>query len=485
MEFINIELEEKFLRCLFFDKDLFIKSMSKGTIPKEAFADKSLRFLYSNIQSNFHKQGNLPTVDILKAKANRVSKKSKDSEKFKEKIFSAIDRIVREPNESIKKNFDVYKDEILLLHQARSMQEFVMEVADKLDNASLKEAQESISNFKLPVIGDDVDEGEYTESFRERDAEILDKMRNSDKYQLYPTGIKEWDMAMEGGVGAEMVLISGNSNSGKSFALQQVATNGYRLKKNVIIFTIEMQKNETAYRIDQALSKVHSKFFRNPAKHWSKEEHQKWRKKGAFAKKNYGKLFICAFPKGANMLQIETKVYEIMNRIQDKIHAVVIDYMDDLTPMKQYREAKSWNSFGEIAWDMHQLCKSFRNWDGTLGVPTFTAIQQKKSSKEISSDKEKTARRLDERDIGSSPLPFRIADICASIKNVIDDEYSILQLTKGRGFSKTKDVHLFHNFAYGKFHDESLREKFEEEINTEDAKELEEIEEMEIETGEE
>jgi hypothetical protein len=131
------------------------------------------------------------------------------------------------------------------------------------------------------------------------------------------------------------------------------------------------------------------------------------------------------------------------------------------------------------------MAKGFRNFDGTLGVPTFTAMQQKKSSKEISSDKDKTQRRLDERDIGSSPLPYRIADIVVSMKNVIDDEYSILQITKGRGFSKVKDVDIFHEFNRGRFHNEKLRERFESEMGPEDAKELEAIEEMEIEGGEE
>jgi replicative DNA helicase len=462
---------------MFFNKELFIQSMNRGTLPVKVFSDKSYRLIFQFIQEGFLRQGSLPTMDILKAKVNRLSTKAKDSAKFQEKIYSVLDTIFSEkPSKEVYGNFDVYTNEILLLYQARSLQEHVMKVGELLEKSEVEEAQKAVQTFSVPLFSEDIEEGEYTESFTKREAVVLEKMKNPDKYALMSTGIGVLDAAMGGGVGNEFFLISGNSNSGKSFMLQTLAVNGYRAKKNVILFTIEMQFMETMNRIDNILTGLGADFWRNPVQNWTKDSHLAWRKKVVYAHKNYGKIMVVAFGKGATTGMIEAKAYEIMNKWQKPLHGMYIDYLDDIEAVKS--KEKDWRSFGEVAWDMHQFAKGYRNFNGVKGVPTFSAIQQKKSSKEVSASKD--SRKLDERDVGSSPLPFRIADIVVGIKNVVDEVYSVLEFMKGRDFGKNRKVDIFHNFSKGKFHDPDLKDQVLKLLTKDEKDEIKKLEEMEI-----
>jgi len=158
------------------------------------------------------------------------------------------------------------------------------------------------------------------------------------------------------------------------------------------------------------------------------------------------------------------------------LHGLYIDYLDDIEAVKT--KEKDWRSFGEVAWDMHLFAKGYRNFNSVKGIPTFSAIQQKKNSKEISASKD--SRKLDERDVGSSPLPFRIADIVVGIKNVVDEVYSVLEFMKGRDFGKNKKVDIFHNFAKGKFHDPTLKDQVLKLMTKDEKDELKVLEEMEI-----
>jgi replicative DNA helicase len=77
------EMESKLLKCLFFDKELFIRSLSHGSLPSKVFADKSHQTIFSLIQNNFNRQGQLPNIEILKAQINRLSVKVKDQAKVR------------------------------------------------------------------------------------------------------------------------------------------------------------------------------------------------------------------------------------------------------------------------------------------------------------------------------------------------------------------------------------------------------------------
>lgn len=477
MEYINIEIEEKFLRCILFDKELLIRTMNKGSLPKEVFADKSFRLIFKIINGHFLKNGVLPTIAILRSAINRYSLKTKDSKLFQEKLFSVVDRLVKgKPAKKTIDNFDTYLNELIILMKARALQKLNMDLFDHLDNARLEDAERLVGQFQIPSYGEDIDSSEFTENFNEREFEVMKKVSNPNQYALYSTGIIKLDKLLKGGLDKEYVMVGGSSNAGKSFMLQHLARVGYMNRLNVILFTIEMRKVQVQNRIDCAIANIDYEFFRNPIQYYNKDLHDKWRKAIVRAKKQYGKLEVVAFKKNATMDSIESKIYEIMNKWQEPIHAVVIDYLDDIQPRQQYREARNWASFGEISWDMHQLNQYFRNFDGTSGLLVISASQFKKDSKEVSVKSGKVQRLLDERDTGSSPLPYRHSDVYLGIRTIDENIVSQIVIMKGRSTSKATWVDCYHNFPYGRFHDENKKKEYMENEITEDEKQaLEEI----------
>jgi replicative DNA helicase len=289
MEYINIEIEEKFLKCIFFNKELMIKTMHRGSLPKEIFADKSLRFIYQILNYHFIKNGTLANVDILKSNINRLSLKiklsknkqdeNKDAKLFQEKLYAATDRVFAiEPDSEVYDNFSTYMNELVILMKARSLQEFNMQLFNHLDNAKLDEAEQLVSTFNMPVYGDDVDSSEFTENFAERENEVMKKVDNPDKYKLYSTGIPKLDGILGGGIDREFGVIGGSSNAGKSFLLQHLSLVGYLNKLNIILFTIEMRKIPVQNRLDCAIAGINYNFFRNPALYYNQKTHDKWKR---------------------------------------------------------------------------------------------------------------------------------------------------------------------------------------------------------------
>jgi len=487
MEYINLEIERKVIKCLFHHKDTLLKMMNKGNFKPKVFSDKSFRIIYSNVVKHYVKTGQKLPLSALNAKVNRMNVDNKDKLLMKEKLESVIDgALARKPTLSDVKNFPIYIDEMNLLFQGRQLQDHTMKLFDCLDKSQIEEAKELQNTFQISDTDDNIDSAEMSDNFIEREHYILERFRNPEKYKLFKTGIKSWDEALGGGLAAELMIIAGSSNAGKSFSLQQISANAKLRGEFAIIFTIEMQKLETQFRIDTNLAGMDSKFFRNPAKEYTLEMHQKWKKKYQRIDKAGGRLYVVAYKQGATMESMRAQAIDIMNREKRRLDAIIIDYLDDVETVKKHKEEKSWTSFGEISWDMHLMAKHFPNYDGTDGVSVISANQLKKSSKEVStSDKEgKVKRKLDERDTGSSPLPYRHSDVYMGIQSLIPDKVSHLVMMKGRAISKDNEILVYHNFAHGRFHDDAVRMEYEEAMEEYDeSKEL--GEEIELEKPEE
>lgn len=470
-EYINLDLERKVLRCLFWKKPLMLKASSRGHLSDDLFSDKSFKLLVKWMKSHFTKTGELMALALLESKIERLRLKGKDDkdiELYKEKLHSICDKFLfKKPTKRDIQNFSVYMEELTALLKARDMQKFNMKLFHALDQSKVEEAESLIQSYHIPAFGDDVDQAEITENFQEREHWVLERKNNPDKYKLIPTGFADLDFLLGGGLGREYGMVAGSSNAGKSFWLQHVACHARRKGLNVVLFTIEMQLLETQNRCDCNLANIDYKFFRNPAENYDEKVHNKWKKKMQAFKKKSGRLEVVSFKENAKMSIIKSKCYELMNEWQEPIDLIVIDYLDDIEPDKEYREFKNWASFGEISWEMHKLAKNFQQIDGSEGVPIWSAIQMRKASKDITKNegalKGEQKRALDERDVGSSPLPFRHSDVFIGIQTVYENKLSLLHIMKGRFTDKAvSPPQCYHDFAKGKFHSNMAKSKFEE-----------------------
>ena len=430
MELNNLTLEKKVLRCIFFHKDLLIRVVNRGrNFPDEVFSDKSIRAVYKILMKFFHKNGNIISKDLLVSIVNRYEFKSKDSELFRDKVLSIIDIVLsKKPGENTVSNFDVYINELIELLNGRLMQDYVMNLAHTIDERKFEDAKSLISLFKLVDQDEGLDQGEFSDDFEDRERIVKDKLNNPDIYRLYETGIKDLDIALDGGVEKEFIVISGSSNDGKSLLMQQIAANGYRRGRNVVLVEIgEMDKTQTQNRIDCNLAGIDYRFFRNPIEHYSIELHKKWKSKILKCKKKCGRLQVIGFRKSATVSDVLKKVYEVMNVWGVPLDALFIDSIDNEQTEKGI--AKDWMGYEQICWDLFTITKSFRNLNGIYGIPLFGSTQLKKSSKPVSSDKN-SKTMLTEFDVGSSPFQYRYSEVFVGMRNIEPGIRSELQIMK-------------------------------------------------------
>lgn len=478
MEFINVDLEKKVLQCLFHNKDLLVKIINRRLKP-EVYADRSLRFIHKVIVDHFSKVGSPITLDILNAAVNRYALRSKNAEVFKEKLSSVIDRVLaNEPNDDIVKNFDVYVQELTILSNGRILQDHQLELFKLIDSGDVPSAVKLANSFSVIENNDDVDQGDYAGDFQERERIVLNKYNNPDLYQLLPTGLSRLDSALEGGFDNEFVVISGSSNDGKSMLIKQIATNAYRLGKNVVFLCIgEMNKIQTQNRIDCDIADIDYRFFRNPVANYSKEVHDQWKKKIQECKDKWGKFEIIGFKKSATVKDVLDKAYEFMHRLGKPLNGIYIDALDNQQPTHS-NGVKDWMSYEQICWDLFEASKNFKNLNGIDGIPLIATTQLKKANKEISSSRK--TRELREDDVGSSPFQYRYSEVFIGMKHIVPGVISELQIMKGRNVSKSTGIMCFHNFPYGRYHDDEKEKECNSEIPEEEKKELKKLENMEI-----
>jgi len=473
MEFINLDLERKVLRCIFYKKELLVKSVNRGSsLPADIFADKSHKLLFKMMMSSFIKQGVVLDKDLLVSKIGRLSVKGRKSKLLKEKLFSVVENTLEiKPTKSVTANFDIYLDELVVLHNGRSMQELTIDLFDKIDHSDISGARDLLKGFSLLDKDDGVDMGDYDTDFTERENEVLKKKNNPDLYSLLPSGIEHLDVVLEGGFDKELVIISGSSNAGKSMLIEQIATNGYRLKKNVILVCIgEMNKINTGNRIDCNIANIDFKFFRNPLANYSKEDHDRWKEKIERCKLKCGKLGIISIRKAATVDFIMSKVYQKMNEWNVPIDGIFVDSINNIKAESK-TGSKDWNDYEPICWSLFESTKNFRNLNGSVGIPIIATYQLKKASKQVTADSK--GRKLREDDVAFSPYPYQYSEVFIGMKDIQEGEISELQIMKGRGISKNVGIECYHNFPYGRYHDTEKEKEVKAQIPPEDIEEME------------
>ena len=484
MEFINLKLEKTILRCIMYDKDVIIKLINKGTIQYDVFADKSIRQLCKMIVTFFLKHGKLITLDLLKLMINRMIIKNDKKDKkviakldiFKEKMLAVTENVLEnvKPDKSELEHFLSYYDELVVLYNGRKIQKLQIDVLKHIDDGDIEEANKMIQSFNSVVIDEGIDKGEYTEDFGARENEVLKKVANKDMFQLLSTGIEHLDIALEGGFDKELVIISGHSNMGKSTLVQQLATNAYRMKKNIVFLTIgEMSKTNVQNRIDCNLANIDFKFFRNPIKNYDKEIHKQWKEKIESCKDKYGKLQIIGFRKEAAVEDILAKVYETMHIWNKPIHGIFVDSINNISSGRN--APKDWQDYEPICWKLFLITKDFHNADGSMGIPLVATYQLKKANKEVSSDFK--GRALREDDVAFSPYPYHYSEVFIGMKECKEKERMELQIMKGRGIAKLTGLFCYPNPAFGRFHDTAKQKEFENSVPQE---ELDNLKEMEV-----
>lgn len=406
----------------------FKKVLTKFTTPNDSFKtkDAQLKVWYKSAQNLFidlapgekrELKSNLSLVEELR--------KSREVQRF----LITSEKLFRDGNIS-----DIINDSVILVRSSRKIENTVMQgniVEDFSEHIRIMEMQSK--GIIQPVMTGIYGVKEYDDG--ERKIISLDELLLGG---LFP---------------GEMTYIIGENNIGKSFMLQDIPyVSASKQGKNVVLFTIEMNKIKAQRRLYSRLTKIPYSAFKTGK--LSKTEIDYWKECLDWWKENCGIYEVCSFDKGATVIDVDNKLKEIEDKYGESFELVSIDYLNDMQPTGKYLSSKNWDAQGEISWELGQLSKY---WNNHSGIAVITAGQKKsKSSSENSSDTEWT-------DGAFSPLPAQHATIGIGLGQ---DKYDKsvgrikLNLFKNRDGEKDISFYMYPDFSQGKLHSIKRSDQF-------------------------
>ena len=182
------------------------------------------------------------------------------------------------------------------------------------------------------------------------------------------TGFSTFDRITNGLHPGEFMLIAGDTGTGKSILMQNVAVNAYLGKntldtpienwddsgRNVLFFSLEMPKETMERRIDACLAEVYSNHIRDGL--LCEDDKRKYFKALKFQKEYNKELYIVDMPKGATTREIELKYLEICET-KFKPDLIVIDYLGIMSSNDS--TGSDWQDLGIISAELHEFARVY------------------------------------------------------------------------------------------------------------------------------
>jgi replicative DNA helicase len=293
------------------------------------------------------------------------------------------------------------------------------------------------------------------ESILEFRDEYNAKLSNPDFDRGIMTGYSMLDSATGGLRPGELVIIGGESNSGKSMLLMNMAVQIWMQRNaiekerdfakgyNILYFSLEMPFKPCRNRVYARLSGTASKSIRDAKLH--KEDGKKLTSTLKFIERYPFEFEIVDIPRGATVEQIEMMFEEAAARFRPDV--LVLDY---LGLMEDDSDEDDWLKLGKIAGKFHELLR-------VHNVIGLTAVQLNRA-KATSKDSEE---RVGMHRIGRSALIMTHANIGIQIetrpneKNYPDMIYHLIKNREG-ALGKGK---LIKNLGCGSLLDDPMKEE--------------------------
>lgn len=301
----STEIEDLFISFMMSKPDLFVRC--KGILKSQYFDDKQNRDTVAFIESYSVDFSKIPSLEEIKAVTR------KDVKILEDKVAQQDLWFLRE--------FEKFC-------QHKSLRDAILSSPELLDEGRYGEVLAIIkASVEIALVKDlGLD---YYLNPRER----LEALKDN-KGQV-STGWKTVDEKLYGGFNnGEITIFAGQSGSGKSLFLQNLAVNWATAGLNVVYMSLELSEKLSALRIDA----MHTNFETRDVMRNIDDAHMKIR---ASQQKSHGSLRIKQLPNGctSNDIRAYIKEYEIYSGLH--VDAILVDYLDLMFPMSKKISAEN------------------------------------------------------------------------------------------------------------------------------------------------
>jgi len=290
---MEIDKQKLLVTSLLSDHDLFATCHS---IIKSSYFDPSIKRVVNFAQEYFEKYKNIPAPDVIKAETGMAIEKKQ--------ITKAEVKYVADQVEQFCKN--------------KAIEAAILGAPKLLGEGDFGKIE---TNLKQ-AIGVSLNRDLGTDYFGNPELRLKKLLDNT---RLIPTGWRDVDEVLGGGVGRqELLLFGANSGVGKSIFMLNLACNLLTQGLNGIYFTLELSEEVVAKRLDSMITGIGQQdIFKNIHKISHDLEE---------ARAMMGKFYVKRFPESstnANHLRAYIKEFESVHGFLPDF--IVIDYLDLMT----------------------------------------------------------------------------------------------------------------------------------------------------------
>jgi KaiC/GvpD/RAD55 family RecA-like ATPase len=299
------ELEDLFISFMMSKPDLFVRC--KGILKSQYFDNQQNRDTIAFIEGYSTDFASIPSLQQIKAITN------KDIDIMEVEAAKHDLWFLRE--------FEKFC-------QHKALRDAILESPEKLDDGRYGEVLAAVKSAVEIALVKDLGTDYYANP-----KERLEAIREG-KGQI-STGWKTVDEKLYGGFNkGEITIFAGQSGSGKSLFLQNLAVNWAEAGLNVVYLSLELSEKLSCMRIDA----MHTGFETREVMRNIDNVHMKVR---ASQQKSHGSLRVKQLPNGctSNDVRAYIKEYEIQTGI--KVDAILVDYLDLMMPMSKKISAEN------------------------------------------------------------------------------------------------------------------------------------------------
>ena len=355
------DLDKKIIAYALSDKRFALDLQT--TVPVEYIHIKA-QTLYSMVIKSFSKHHDIPTSRILLESFGR--------------LFDEGNKEAFEECEKIEINDKEFNHDLDIL-KTRYNKQILLDIGKKVyqenyngsDFKNLEEANKELQKLSSSIDGIHkikvFSEGSLKDSVKKSWEEYKTARDNPELVRGIMTGIRDFDRLTNGLKPAELLLIGGESNSGKSIVSMNIGLNAWLGSNNypdspdgvdmsslsgdgvdVLFFSLEMKEQPLRRRCNACLAGVPSNGIRDGS--LNAEEEARFKTALKFTR-DYDKQFhIIDIPRGCNMAMLESKYIEMCLEYNPQL--IVLDY---ITLMSADNNDNDWLAIGHLAEKLHEF----------------------------------------------------------------------------------------------------------------------------------
>lgn len=417
------ELEKKFLAYLLSNKSYIAKSIA--CMHKQYF--ETIGKIYQMVIGYYNKYHGIITDDMIDIKCKQMN--------TDENTFIQIKTIINEcRNDFIDETegeFEAIEDAIIGQYKRRRL----LKVASKIVGGSIPDSsdeqfQEVFSNVQkllVDIESTDFDvekEGTVEEDADERLKDYMHIKEHPEDINLIKTGFKHIDDAIVGwGFGSENI-VCGRKGDGKSTMLLNLGYYLWKQGKNILFYSLEIDKKQYERRWDARAALVSSKGLKSGQ--LSDEEEKVYKEYVENLKQEkdlmgnkVGSVYIVDCPSNVTPAFISAKTEEIERKKDTIYDVVIVDYMGIMNANSPTGVVR--DDLGSIALDLKRFAREQKKI-------LFSAVQMNRSGKK---DLEQKNGHADTDAIAGSDQIADHADNVFIVRS-LDEDTALVESSKTR-----------------------------------------------------